>query len=73
MSEKYKEIIDNEVQSLINEAYSYAEFMLQNSRGLILEGAEILKTQKVLRAETLMELLNNKYPEVNNLKYCPNK
>ena len=69
MSEKYKEIIDNEVQSLINEAYNYAEFMLQNSRGLILEGAEILKTQKVLRAETLMELLNNKYPEVNNLKY----
>ena len=68
-SEKYKEIIDNEVYKLINDAYEYAEFIIQNSQELILEGAEILKAQKVLRAETLIEILDEKYSNIRNLKF----
>jgi cell division protease FtsH len=61
MSDKYKEMIDEEVATLINDAYVYSEHILRNSRGLIMEGAEILKRDKVLSAETLKDLVYNKY------------
>ena len=67
-SEKFKEIIDNELQTLINDAYKYTEFIITNSQELILEGAEILKKNKILRAETLTELLDKKYSYIHNLK-----
>ena len=68
MSEKYKEIVDMEVAGLIDEAYQYAEFLVRNSRGLIEEGAELLKRDKVVKAETLVEIMNEKYPGVAALK-----
>jgi len=68
-SEKYKEIIDNEVATLINDAYEYAEFILHNSKDLIHEGAEILKRDKVVTADFLIELMNRKYQNVLSLKY----
>ena len=67
-SEKYKEMIDSEVAKLINEAHSYADFIIRNSKDLILEGAEILKRDKVLKAEQLVELINQKYKSVLTLK-----
>ena len=69
MSEKYKEIIDVEVAALIDEAYNYADFLVRNSKELIQEGAEILKKEKLLKAETLLELMNNKYQAVLALKF----
>jgi cell division protease FtsH len=68
MSEKYKEKIDNEVSKLINDAYAYAEFLVRNSKDLVIEGADILKKQKVMKAEELIELMNEKYTTVLNLK-----
>lgn len=68
MSEKYKEIIDEEVAALINDAYGYAEFIIRNSKDLIMEGADILKRDKVLKYESLVELMNLKYKSVLNLK-----
>lgn len=68
MSEKYKEIIDEEVAVLINDAYGYAEFIIRNSKDLIMEGADILKRDKVLKYESLVELMNLKYKSVLNLK-----
>jgi len=68
MSEKYKEKIDNEVASFINDAYGYSEFIIRNSKDLINEGAEILKNDKVLKAETLLKLMNEKYKSVLSLK-----
>ena len=68
MSEKYKEMIDGEVAKLINEAHSYADFIIRNSKDLILEGSEILKRDKVLKAEQLVELINQKYKSVLTLK-----
>ena len=61
MSEKYKQMIDNEVFKLINDAYSYSEIIVKNSKDLIAESAEILKKDKILTAETLMKLINIKY------------
>jgi len=69
MSEKYKEMIDEEVAKLIHDAYGYAEFILRNSRDLMQEGAELLKRDKVLQADTLVELMNTKYKSVLSLKY----
>jgi cell division protease FtsH len=68
MSEKYKEKIDCEVSKLINDAYAYGEFLIRNSKGLLIEGADLLKKQKVMKAEQLIELMNTKYNNIFNLK-----
>jgi len=67
-SEKYKEIIDVEISELLNTAYSYSEFILKQSKELILEGAYMLKRDKLIKADTLLELMNAKYPEILELK-----
>ena len=68
MSEKYKEEIDTEVSNLINDAYAYGEFLIRNSKELLIEGAEVLKKQKVMKAEELIDLMNTKYNSIFNLK-----
>jgi cell division protease FtsH len=68
MSEKYKQMIDNEVFKLINDAYSYSEIIVKNSKELIAEGAELLKKDKILTAETLMKLINQKYKHLFEIK-----
>jgi cell division protease FtsH len=68
MSDKYKEMIDSEVATLLHSAYEYAEFIIRNSKDLIQEGAELLKRDKLLKAETILGLLNDKYRHVLSLK-----
>ena len=68
MSEKYKEKIDSEVSKIINDAYAYAEFIVRNSKDLIIEGSEILKKKKVMKSDELYELMNEKYNNIFNLK-----
>jgi cell division protease FtsH len=67
-SEKYKEIIDVEIADLLSSAYGYAEFILRQSKELILEGADMLKREKLIHANTLLELMTTKYPEIVELK-----
>jgi cell division protease FtsH len=67
LSDKYKEMIDTEVITLINEAYAYSQFIVQNSMELIIEGAEILKKDKIINAETLLNIINNKYKHLLEL------
>jgi cell division protease FtsH len=67
MSEKYKEIIDTEVFNLINEAYDYSNYILKNSKNLIIECASLLKRDKVLKAETILEIINRKHPYILEL------
>ena len=67
-SEKYKEIIDVEIAELLNSAYGYAEFILRQSKELILEGADMLQREKLIQANTLLELMNTKYPQIAELK-----
>jgi len=68
MSDKYKEMIDSEVATLLHSAYEYAEFIIRNSKDLIQEGAELLKRDKLLKAETILGLLNDKYRDLLSLK-----
>jgi len=67
-SEKYKEMIDDEVSSLIHEAYGYSEFIVRNSKELIAEGSRMLKENKVLKAEQMIQLMNEKYQSILCLK-----
>lgn len=66
MSEKYKEMIDIEVAYLIKEAYKCAEIIVKNSKEFIYETSEMLKRDKVLKADMLNSLIDTKY---NYLKY----
>lgn len=67
-SEKYKEMIDSEVATLINDAYGYAEFILRNAKELMKEGADVLERDQLLKAETIQELINTKYESVKFLE-----
>jgi cell division protease FtsH len=67
-SEKYKEMIDNEIIKLIEDAYGYAEFIIRGARDLIKESAELLKNTKMLHAEELIQLMKSKYPDVVDLR-----
>jgi ATP-dependent metalloprotease FtsH len=69
LSDKYKEMIDGEVVDLINDANKYATFILKNCKELMLEGAEILKRDKLLKAETLIHIIETKYQNLFDLKY----
>ena len=68
MSEKYKEMIDSEVATLIQDAYGYAEFVIRNSKDLIEEAAGILKRDQLLTSEKMLELMNTKYKHVLKLE-----
>ena len=69
MSDKYKQMIDEEVVTLLNDAYGYAEFIVRNSKDFILEGADWLKRDKLIRADSLNELLKTKYPGIASLRF----
>jgi cell division protease FtsH len=60
-SEKYKELIDNEITKLIQDAYTYASNIIDRSKDIIYEGALLLKEKRMLTANELNELMKNKY------------
>jgi cell division protease FtsH len=55
-SEKYKEIIDEEIITLINKAYKYAEMLLLKHKEFVYEGAILLKKEKKLTLDDLDNL-----------------
>ena len=61
LSDKYKEKIDDEVVGLINDAYQMSKIILEGSRMLILECATILKKEKILKAEKMVEIINKNH------------
>jgi cell division protease FtsH len=63
-SEKYKELIDNEIFILLDEAQKYAEYIINQSKDYLIEGANILKNNKILTIEELNLLMYNKYSEL---------
>jgi ATP-dependent metalloprotease FtsH len=66
-SEKYKELIDNDVIDLINNAYNYANMLIITCKDLIYETSEMLKKDKLLKAEALNNLINEKYKHLVDL------
>lgn len=67
-SEKFKEMIDNEVAELIDSAYAYSVYILQQCKEALVEGADILKRDKLLPCSDLETLIQNKYPNIKKLK-----
>ena len=55
-SDKYKELIDEQVFKLINKAYIKAKKIVCDSKEFVLEGAIILQKQKIIRADELKQL-----------------
>jgi hypothetical protein len=52
---------------LINSAYNYAQIIIINCKELIEETAEILKRDKILKADSINELINIKYKHLLEL------
>ena len=67
-SEKYKEIVDDEIYQLIDDAYKFSKFIIERSNDFIFESAELLKEKKTVKIEELMELIHSRYPELVDLK-----
>jgi cell division protease FtsH len=67
-SEKYKEMVDDEIAGLIRDAYRFSRFIIQHAKDFIFEAAELLKEKKMLSMVELTELLYSKYPELLDLK-----
>ena len=67
-SEKYKELIDNDVIELINNAYNCAQMIIITCKDLICETSEMLKRDKLLKADALNSLINDKYKDLMDLK-----
>jgi len=67
-SEKYKEIIDNEVSDLINYAYLVGRIVLENCKPIILESAMLLKEEKKIVPGQLSDMIRDSYPDVLKLK-----
>jgi cell division protease FtsH len=68
-SEKYKELIDNEITKLIQEAYTYSSVIIHSARDFIYESALLLKKNRMLTANELTELIQTKYPEILDIRY----
>ena len=67
-SEKYKEMIDNDVIELIKNAHDCSHMIVTTCKDLIYETSEILKRDKLLKADALNTLINEKYKEILTLK-----
>jgi len=67
-SEKFKQLIDEEVLTLINDAYMFSEFIILNSKDFVYDVAQMLKRDKLITAETLDELVNTRYKHILELK-----
>jgi len=67
LSDRYKELIDNDVNNLISSAYKQSEDILYHSKSLIKETAELLKKEKQLSADSLNKLINDKYSDLSQL------
>ena len=61
-------MIDNEVAELIDSAYAYSVYILQQCKEALVESADILKRDKLLQCSDLETLLQNKYPDIKKLK-----
>ena len=64
LSDKFKEMIDSEVIELIKTAYKQSRFIIKDCKEIIYECSEILKTEKILKAERIKNIIKEKYPAI---------
>lgn len=63
-SEKYRQKIDDDVADIINEAYDLAKFLLEKAEKMIIEGSILLKNEKTVKAEKLIEMMETRHPHL---------
>ena len=61
VSEKYKEIIDNEIDDIIVEAYYSTKALLQKIEPLLKDCADTLVKEQVLKEDDIQNKIKNKY------------
>ena len=71
LSDRYKELIDNDVNNLIISAYKEAEDILYQSKDLIKETSELLKSDKYLSADRLNKLIESNYAYLSDWFIAP--
>ena len=57
-SEKYKEMIDTEIYEILNETYIATREIIRDMRELIYAGSVRLNKDRILRSDTLLEMMN---------------
>jgi cell division protease FtsH len=67
-SEKYKEMIDNEITKLIQEAYTYSSIIIEEAKDFIYQGSLLLKEKRLLTADQLMKMIENDYSEILDIR-----
>ena len=63
-SEKYKELIDNEIAKLLQEAYTYASNIIDNSKNFIYDCAVLLKQNRVVTVDELIQIIETNYRDI---------
>ena len=66
MSDHSKYLIDQEVNKLLMMANDHARLIILKSKQCMLDCAEILKRDKILKPEQIVSLIDEKYPEIWN-------
>lgn len=62
-SEKYKEAVDDEISVLIQQAYDITKVIIEHSKSIIEDLADLLKEKKSLDSEEIMDFINTNYSE----------
>jgi len=71
-SDQSKYLIDQEINKLILEAHSTTLLILNNAKSLIMDCAEILKKNSILKPDDITKIIESKYPDMKNI-YKKNK
>lgn len=66
-SEKYKELIDDDVIKLIKKAYHYCRKMISQNKQLIYELSLMLQKEKMLKLEDIQRYMREKYDNDANM------
>lgn len=67
-SEKYRQKIDDDVADIIQDAYHFSKVILEKAKPMIIEGSKLLKNEKTVKADKLIELMETKYPYLLDLE-----
>ena len=63
-SEKYKEVIDFEINLLLQTAYKKAKVIIEMSKSFLDESAKLLLVDNILMADTIIEIIKKNYPHL---------
>ena len=67
-SEKYKEVIDNEINLLLQTAYDKAKVIIKMAKEMMHECATLLMVDNVLLADTIINKMKKDYPHLQLFK-----